>query len=241
VVLFVVEAVSDNRFTVAATLERPMPCGTCSGYAAIVDIDGDGKREIALGTDMGLSIYRNTADNTWEEIWSFNDSSSFLFFYFGAGDHDRDGKAELVLAKLPSFGSTAVFEIDPADAADQDMDGTADAADNCQAVVNPGQEDADLDGLGDACDNCIWGPNPDQGPAPFGQTVLARNSVMFFWPLAVDIEWVRGDLGGVGSYVVDLTGSLALATNLVDTTLPPAGTGLYYLLKPDCPLGAGSR
>lgn len=44
------------------------------------------------------------------------------------------------------FGPISVFQ------ADDDDDGIADDADNCEFVANPGQQDADNDGLGNACD-----------------------------------------------------------------------------------------
>jgi hypothetical protein len=37
---------------------------------------------------------------------------------------------------------------------DGDVDGVANANDNCSGTANPGQEDADHDNLGDACDTC---------------------------------------------------------------------------------------
>jgi len=37
---------------------------------------------------------------------------------------------------------------------DGDVDGVANAADNCSSTSNPGQEDADHDNAGDACDTC---------------------------------------------------------------------------------------
>ena len=51
--------------------------------------------------------------------------------------------------------------------ADADLDLIEDAADNCPAHANPGQEDGDLDGVGDVCDNCTLVANgpliPDAG------------------------------------------------------------------------------
>jgi Thrombospondin type 3 repeat len=45
---------------------------------------------------------------------------------------------------------------------DADGDAVADAADNCPAAANAGQEDADGDGLGDACDPQPYGPAGEQ-------------------------------------------------------------------------------
>jgi len=45
---------------------------------------------------------------------------------------------------------------------DMDLDGVAEAVDNCPVTANPLQEDGDLDDVGDACDNCIAVANADQ-------------------------------------------------------------------------------
>ncbi len=46
-----------------------------------------------------------------------------------------------------------VISVGPQGPVDTDMDGVADADDNCPAVANPDQLDFDSDGLGDACDD----------------------------------------------------------------------------------------
>lgn len=48
---------------------------------------------------------------------------------------------------------------------DEDGDGYLDSEDNCDDVINPGQEDQDQDGVGDACDNCLEFANLDQADA----------------------------------------------------------------------------
>ena len=47
-------------------------------------------------------------------------------------------------------------------ASDMDLDGIAEAVDNCPVTANPLQEDGDGDGFGDACDNCTLVANADQ-------------------------------------------------------------------------------
>jgi poly(3-hydroxybutyrate) depolymerase len=41
---------------------------------------------------------------------------------------------------------------------DSDSDGVPNLTDNCENVLNPGQEDADSDRIGDACDDTPNGP-----------------------------------------------------------------------------------
>ena len=67
------------------------------------------------------------------------------------------------------FGQPALGEflgLDPRSdglVADPDLDLIEDAADNCPANANPGQEDlGDADGAGDACDVCTLVANADQ-------------------------------------------------------------------------------
>ena len=110
--------------------------------------------------------------------------------------------------------------------------------DNCPTQSNPGQEDADRDTVGDVCDNCIYGPNPTQGPAIFGQDVVADDSQTFSWRVAADVVYVKGNLTNVSTYTVDLVDSIVLTDNLTDSSVPASGVGFYYLVRPDCLVGS---
>jgi FG-GAP-like repeat len=235
-VLYVFEAVGDNEVEITDSITR---FDTLTSYSAanVADVDGDGKKEIVFATS-GFSIYRNEGSG-WVEIWSGGGPTVGSISSIDVGDHDRDGKDEIIIRNPgPEDDITVIYEIDPAYQADMDGDDTVDSIDNCPAAFNPEQEDADGDGVGDACDNCVYGPNPTQHFAPFGQTLVATDAETFSWSNAADVVYVRGALSGVSVYGFDSMDSLPLASGLSDLTLPGAGLGFYYLVRPDCPVGS---
>jgi len=233
-VAHVFEAVSDNDFEIVATFANPYGDINSQSVAAVADVDGDGNREIVLGSGNTLRIYKNAGGFGWSEIWT---NTMGNLWALGTGDHDADGKDELIVGEA-FVNITSIWEIDPADAADMDGDEVVDAIDNCPLTGNPGQEDADGDTVGDVCDNCIYGPNPTQGPAIFGQQIQALNSETFSWDDPAEIVYVRGDLALVSTYTVDLVQSLPLGTSFVDPTVLGPSQGLFYLVKPDCGVGS---
>lgn len=230
-VLFIYEAVGDDEFALVSTFVQPAELEGESS-ATIADVDGDGRPEIIFGAGSSFKVYRNTGDDAWEEVW---DTPAAHNYRVGAGDHDMDGKAEVI---TQDGNVTGIWEIAPSQAADLDSDGVVDAIDNCPGTVNVGQEDTDLDAVGDACDNCPLTANPDQGPAVFGQELLALNRESFGWGSPADIILVRGGLVLVGTYAVDLVQPLPLATGFTDSAAPLSGAGFYYLTRPDCPAGS---
>ena len=233
--LHVFEAIGDDDFELVATLTRP---NSVNAYTAanVADVDGDGQKEILFATTWGFSIYQNTGDNTWIEIWS---GSAGPIESIGAGDHDQDGKAEIIVRDGGwTDGYTSIFEILGLYAADLDGDGVVDSIDNCLTTWNPNQEDADNDTVGDVCDNCIYGPNSLQGPAIFGQEIQALDSVTFSWSEPAEIDYVRGNLAVVDMYIVNVFETLPLGTSFDDPSPPAIGEGFFYLVKPDCAVGS---
>jgi hypothetical protein len=98
--------------------------------------------------------------------------------------------------------------------------------------------DVDGDGFVDDDDGCVTSPNPGGATALFDQSVLARAARDGFdWPFDAEVSWVRGSFtssSDIAAFVVDAGGTVS-GTALVDLTLPsPRGTGLWYLIKPDC-------
>ncbi len=232
--LYLFEATGDNTYHVVTTFTRPVNLESPI-RATIADVDGDGKREIVLVLQTGVSIYKNMGDNAWKEVW-LGTTVHLTNFPLDAGDHDGDGKAEILFHEADD--TTGIFEIDPLDAVDTDADGLVDAIDNCPAQANSGQQDADGDEVGDACDNCVDMPNPTQAPAVLGRTLQATSAQKFEWDTPIDVLYARGPLSAVGVYTTDVVQALPHASELSDAAQPGAGSGFYYLVRPDCPAGS---
>ena len=75
---------------------------------------------------------------------------------------------------------------------------------------------------------------PDLGPGPatvFPQTLLAgADKISFGWTSPQSFRGVRGPLGSVGAYAVDIVFE-ATGTTVHDDSLPASGTGFWYLVK----------
>jgi hypothetical protein len=122
-------------------------------------------------------------------------------------------------------------------------DTDCDDADSCTtdtcdtgACLNDPVPDTDADGWCDTIDNCPQFPNASQEPALFGQTLLGLNKDVFAWSLSADVFIARGAfiLGSdVGDYTVNASvpGS---SDRFSDSTTPASGSGLWYLVRPDC-------
>jgi hypothetical protein len=238
-VLHVLEAAGDDDYQIVASFALPNTAQADSAVN-VADVHGDGKKEIVFAASWVVAIYENTGDDAWEPIWSETWASEGIgpVNSIGAGDHDGDGKAEIILRQDGSFGNTGIWEIRPEDAADADGDSRVDVVDNCPQEPNPAQEDADADGVGDACDTCIHTANPDQGIAVFGQALSALDAVSFGWDSPADVVHVRGPLPQVGGYAVDLVETLQAAQQVTDATAPAGGAGFYHLVRHDCPSGS---
>jgi hypothetical protein len=100
--------------------------------------------------------------------------------------------------------------------------------------------DVDADGVLNACDNCPDIANPGQERVVFGQTLTASDATTFSWPTPADVKFIRGDLATMSSYAFDQSGDLSGATSLTDTTIPPVGSGFFYLVRPAGSCRAGS-
>lgn len=130
--LHVFEANGNDSFQRIALIVKPAS-SEGSSTAAVADLDGDGRREIVMSTGSAMYIFESSGNNKFTEIWSGNAASHGIgpVRSIGAGDHDGDGKEELIFRTGGSTGVTGVWEIHPNFQADLDLDGTVDAIDNC--------------------------------------------------------------------------------------------------------------
>jgi len=244
-VMFLFEAVGDSQFEVAHLFLTSYGPFTGGSSAAIADLDGDGKREIILASGFVMRIYRNTGDNAWEEIWTGPTGPDLDVI--GAGDHDADGKEEIIFEG--SGGGTEIWEIDPAYAADPDGDGLVDVIDNCPLLANPGQENADGDGAGDTCDCAPFDDTASALPGGVSGLESQGDKTSFNWisqtttaGAGTSYDVVRGSLGGlpVGLSAETCLESGSLDATAEDATSPDPSAGFYYLVRGSNACGTGT-
>jgi agmatine deiminase len=139
---------------------------------------------------------------------------------------------------------------DPCAGPDLDVDGYADACDNCAATVNPDQIDQDADGFGDACD-CA----PDDGSAFSlpgeieGVSLLADESTMT-WDSAASSAGSGTIYSVLRSLAAELpvgsgAGEVCEASGISETSLgglrtPPTGRIDTYLVRGENVCGVGT-
>ncbi len=123
---------------------------------------------------------------------------------------------------------------------DLDLDGYADACDNCLSAVNPDQQNADGDARGDACDCAAADPGAFAVPFEIENVGWAADGSLSWDSDAVNsgpattYDVLRGDVGQfpVGSGAAETCEAGGLAdTSLGGLPEPAAGSGHYYLVR----------
>ena len=120
-VWFVYEATSDNIFQKIYTLSKPT---TIFGDDALAvgDLNGDGDKELIIASENSsnvdqVSVWDSSGDNqfteSWTHVWSRPDTVAQWLQWLGIGDHDGDGKAEIIFNEYNGSVSTSVYERTP--------------------------------------------------------------------------------------------------------------------------------
>jgi hypothetical protein len=146
-----------------------------------------------------------------------------------------------------SFSSslTDAIVISPPSPVDSDGDGIPDHEEGGGDVDGDGVPnfldlDSDGDEVADGTDNCLHVANPDQGPAPFGQVMLAANAARFETSVAIPFVVAQGSYvtsSAIGDFDVEDTDT-GFGIDLPVPEVPPPGTGFWYVLRPDCEAGS---
>lgn len=66
-VIQVLESTADDSFEVVASFVQPYGTNESSSLADVADVDGDGRKEVIIGSGKTLRVYRNAGDNAWTE------------------------------------------------------------------------------------------------------------------------------------------------------------------------------
>ena len=77
-------------------------------------------------------------------------------------------------------------------------------------------------------------------PMLLGQTLRALDKATFGWDAPQDVDWVRGVLSQLPTYGVLELLSASGASTIPAPEVPAPGTGLYWIVRPDGPLGSWS-
>ncbi len=115
--------------------------------------------------------------------------------------------------------------------------------DGCQSVTKCTPVcciDSDGDGDCNVADTCPLTPNPGGGTALFDYPLIAINNTTFAWQRPENVQWVKGSLSVVSTYTEAGGGVGPGATTIPAPDLPAPGTGIWWVLKPDCPVGSWS-
>jgi hypothetical protein len=150
-----------------------------------------------------------------------------------------------VVSKVLFVGGRDAIVISPPGPVDSDADGIPDHLEgggdlDGDGVPNYLDTDSDNDGTDDGTDTCPLVANPGQGAAPFGQTIQAVNAGRFEWGVAIPFVVVRGSFttsSDIGTFTVDDTRT-GFGRDLPMPESPSAGSGYWYLARPDCAAGS---
>jgi len=94
--LVIFENTSDNEYV--QVLDIPTPGNYATGEKVVLDLDEDGKKEIALCGILGyLYIFEAVGDNQWQEVWVDSTGLRNAYAAEGGTDSDVSGRPELFI------------------------------------------------------------------------------------------------------------------------------------------------